>query len=122
MRGRRPAGPDYVDHVRDCDDETRRRLKAILGISPQRFHQMRHEALQGAADVLKPRPKGRPRRRRWPQQQQLEQLRQELGDAKIELRAAQARAEIATLLPRVLQAPPKAPPPPSAEEKKTRRR
>ena len=138
MRGRRPAGPDYVDHVRDCDDETRRRLKvimqtmsgdlrvheacAILGITPQRFHQMREQALQGAADVLKPRPKGRPRRRRSSEQQQVEQLQQELGDAKVELCAAQARVEIATLLPRVLQAPPKPPPKPSAEEKKTRRR
>ena len=131
MRGRRPAGPDYVDHVRDCDDETRRRLKvimqtmsgdlrvheacAILGISPQRFHQMREQALQGAADVLKPRPKGRPRRRRSSEQQQVEQLQQELGDAKVELCAAQARVEIATLLPRVLQAPPKPPPKPSAD-------
>jgi len=138
MRGRRPAGPDYVDHLRDCDDQTKRRLKvimqtmsgdlrvheacAILGISPQRFHQMREQALQGAADVLKPRPKGRPRRRRSSEQQQVEQLQQELGDAKVELCAAQARVEIATLLPRVLQAPPKPPPKPSAEEKKTRRR
>jgi hypothetical protein len=133
MRGRRPAGPDYVDHLPDCDDETKRRLKvimqtlcgdlrvneacAILGISPQRFHQMREEAMLGAAAVLKPRPKGRPPRPPSPQQQQLEQLQQELGDAQIELRAAQARAEIATLLPRVLQAPPR-----SSAQKKTRRR
>jgi hypothetical protein len=134
MRGRRPAGPDYVDQLRDCDDETKRRLKvimqtlcgdlrlneacALLGVSPQRFHQLREQALLGAAAVLKPRPKGRPPRRRSPQQQQVEQLQQELGAAKVELRAAQARAEIATLLPRVLQTPPQA----ASRGKKTRRR
>ena len=140
MRGRRPAGPDYVDQLSDCDDETKRRLKVImqtlrgelrlkeacviLRVSPQRFHQLREQALRGAADALKPRPKGRPPNRPSAPPQQVEQLQQELADTRVELRAAQTRAEIATVLPRVLQTPPTPPESsePSSEGKKTRPR
>jgi transposase len=135
MRGRQPAGLDYVDRLRHYDAETKRRAKvilqtmfdglrlleacAILGVCAQRFHQLREAFIREGLEGIKPRPKGRPPRRASPQEQELQQLRQELADARIELRAAQARAEIATVLPRVLQTPPTPPAAPPVEEKKT---
>ena len=135
MRGRRPAGLDYVDRLRDCDAETRRRAKvilqtmfhglrvqeacALLGVCPQRFHQLRESFVREGIEGIKPQPKGRPPQRSSAQEQELAQLRQELADARVELRAAQARVEIATLLPRILQTPPTPPAEVPAEEKKT---
>jgi transposase-like protein len=78
----------------------------ILDVSPQRFHQLREEALQGALAGLAPRPKGRPRQPPTPEQQRIAELEKELALAQLELRAAQAREEIALVLPRVVQAPP----------------
>jgi hypothetical protein len=125
MRGRRPAGPGYVDHLNGTA-ETKRRLKVILqtmrgelrlseacellDVCPQRLHQLREEAMQGALAALEPRPAGRPPQARA--DEQVEQLQQKLTDAEVELRAAQAREEIALVLPRAAQ---------PAEGKKTRR-
>lgn len=125
MRGRRPAGLDYVDRLRDYDDETRLRVKVILQtmfeglrvkhacatlkMSPQRFHQLRETFMREGVEGIKPRPKGRPSTRPSPQQQEVERLQQQLADARMELRAAQARVEIAALLPRVLKTPPTPP-------------
>jgi len=125
MRGRRPAGPAYAEKVRDCDDQTKRRLKvimqtlcgelrvqeacAVLGVSPQRFHQLREEVMQSAALPLKPKPKGRPRQQPSSEQHQIEQLQKQLALAQAELRAAQARAEIALVLPRVVHTPTEGP-------------
>jgi hypothetical protein len=111
--------------------ETKRRLKvilqtmrgelrlseacAMLGVSPQRFHQLREEAMQGALAALEPRPAGRPARSQAESAQQVEQLQKKLADAQVELRAAQAREEIALVAPRLVQGP-------AAAEKKTRRR
>ena len=130
MRGRRPAGPAYVDNL-EGSVPTKQRLKVILetlrgelrlleacqllGVSPQRFHQLREEALQAALTALEPRPAGRPAHQRSPAEEQVEQLQQQLADKDIELRAAQAREEIALVLPQVV--PPALRPP-----KKTRRR
>ena len=130
MRGRRPAGPDYVDNL-EGSPPTKQRLKVILqtmrgelrlleacellGVSPQRFHQLREEALQAALAALEPRPAGRPPQPHSPAEEQIEQLQQQLADKDIELHAAQAREEIALVLPRVVQ-------PPQRPEKKTRRR
>jgi hypothetical protein len=87
-----------------------------LGVSPQRFHQLREEALQAALTALEPRPAGRPPQRPQPRQEQLEQLHQQLLDKDLELRAAQAREEIALVLPRVVQTPT-----PELKKKKRRR-
>jgi transposase-like protein len=130
MRGRRPAGPAYVEHLEGADED-KKRLKVImqtmmgelrlleacriLNVCPQRFHQLRQEAMAGALAGLAPRPKGRPRHLATPEQQRIVDLERQLAAAKVELRAAQAREEIALVLPRVVQEPP-------ATEKKTRRR
>src|SRR6516165_6912875 len=75
MRGRRPAGPEYVEQL-DGSTLARERLKVVLqtlagqcrvaeacerlGICEQRFHQIREEALRAAVAALEPRPAGRP--------------------------------------------------------------
>jgi hypothetical protein len=130
MRGRRPSGPEGVDQLAGSA-QAKQRLKVVLetlagtcrvqdacerlGLSEARFHQLRRQVLAAALERLEPRPAGRRRRQPTPEQQQLVVLQQELAAKEVELRAAQARAEIALTLPRVLQEP-------TAPEKKTRQR
>jgi hypothetical protein len=128
MRGRHAAGPEYVDKL-DGNAEEKKRLKVImqtmtgelsfaegcrtLGVCPQRLHQLRQEAMQGALAALAPRPKGRPPRQLTAEQQRIAELEKEVTEGEIELRAARAREEIALVLPRVVQ--------PETKKKKTRR-
>jgi hypothetical protein len=128
MRGRRPAGPEYVDKL-DGSDQSKQRLRVILetvagrctvqeacaqlDVGEVRFNQLRQEALQGALATIEPKPAGRPRTTA-PEQERIEALQQSLADRDTELREAQVREEIVLALPRrTLAAPP---------EKKTRRR
>src|SRR5260370_32054088 len=76
MRGRRPAGREYVDQL-DGTAQDKERLQAILetlggqarlveacdrvAVGESRFRQLREAALQGALDAIAPRPAGRPR-------------------------------------------------------------
>jgi hypothetical protein len=116
MRGRRPAGPEYVDHLTGSE-QAKERLKVVLetlagrcriqeasqrlGISEPRFHQLRQQILEAALERLEPQPAGRKPTPRSPEQIQLAALADELAVKDVELRAAQARAEIALTLPRV---------------------
>src|SRR5207249_1742113 len=75
MRGRKPFGIDYVQRL-PASDAARQRLEVILatlngtlrvheactqlGISPQRFDQVRREALSGALHALEAGQAGRP--------------------------------------------------------------
>ena len=128
MRGRRPAGPEYVDKL-EGSDQSKQRLRVILetvagrctvqeacaqlGLGEVRFNQLRQEALQSALATMEPKPAGR-RRMTTPEQERIEALQQSLADKDTELREAQVREEIVLALPRrTLAAPP---------EKKTRRR
>jgi len=128
MRGRRPAGPEYVDKL-EGSDQSKKRLRVILetvaghctvqeacaqlGLGEVRFNQLRQEALQSALATMEPRPAGRPRAM-TPEGERIQALEQSLADKDSELREAQVREEIALALPR---RPTSAPP-----EKKTRRR
>jgi hypothetical protein len=128
MRGRRPAGPEYVDKL-DGSTESKKRLRVILEtvagqctvqeacvqleLGEVRFNQLRQEALQGALATIEPKPAGRPRAT-TPEEERIQALQQFLADKDAELREAQVREEIALALPR---RPTSAPP-----EKKTRRR
>jgi hypothetical protein len=118
-----------VDHLQGAEED-KKRLKVImqtmsgelrvteacriLDVCPQRFHQLREEALQSALAGLAARPKGRPPLQVTPEQQRIAALEEELAAAKVELRAAQAREEIALVLPRLVHEH-------DAAEKKTRR-
>ena len=120
MRGRRPAGPEYVEHLAGSE-LAKERLKVVLetlagkcrvqeacrrlGISEPRFHQLRQQMLAAALERLEPQPAGRKPAPRAPEQERLAALADELAAKDVELRAAQARAEIALTLPRVAEEP-----------------
>lgn len=81
MRGRKPSGPAAVARL-PGSPLARQRLQAVLetlagtcrvqeacrrlGLSEQRFDQLRAQALQAGLDALEPRPGGRRGRRRPP--------------------------------------------------------
>lgn len=123
MRGRRPAGPEYVDHL-PGSEQARQRLKVVLdtlagrlrvkeaceqlGIGEVRFNELRLSVLTTALAALEPKPAGRPKQTATPVElEALEQLRDEL-------QAAQVREQIALALPQAKQE--------SQPEKKTKRR
>jgi transposase-like protein len=129
MRGRRPAGPNYVDRLQGSA-LAKERLKIVLetmtgglrvqdactqlGICEQRFHQLREEAMRAALAGLEPGEPGRPARMPSPAEAQVRVLEERLADLDIELSLAKARAEIAVTLPAIVQPP--------EPEKKTRGR
>jgi transposase InsO family protein len=112
MRGRYPSGPEVVEQL-DGSDEAKRRLRVLLevlsgrcrvkdacarlGIKPARLEQLRRRALLGALAALEPRPGGRPRRRSEVTVDQVEELMVRVRELGLELRVAQARAEVAQI-------------------------
>jgi hypothetical protein len=128
MRGRRPAGPAYVDQL-EGSESAKERLKVVLetlagtcrvqnacvrlGICEQRFHQLRQEALEAALAGLEPGKPGRKPQTPSAAEEHVRVLQEQLAAHEVELRAAQAREEIALALPRVVH---------DDTEKKTRRR
>jgi hypothetical protein len=130
MRGRRPAGPEYVAHLAGSAQAKERwqviletlagRLRVheaceLLGISEPRFHQLRSQALEAGLASLEPRSAGRPAQVVTPDQDQVRVLQEQVADLEVHLQAAQVRTEVALALPQVVQPAP-------APEKKTRRR
>ncbi len=132
MRGRPPAGPNYVYKLA-ASAIAKDRLKEVLetmvgegrvqeacqrlGVCEQRFHQLRQEAMEGALAALEPGVPGRPPQTVSPEQERIGALEEEVAALKVELRAAKAREEIALALPRVVKATDEPEP-----EKKTRGR
>lgn len=129
MRGRRPSGTEVVDR-QEGSSIAKERVKAVLetiagrcrveeachrlGISEQRFRQLREEILAGALAGAEPGKPGRPPKIVTQTEEQNRALQKQLEGMDFELRAAQARTEVALTLPRVVQEP--------AAEKKTPRR
>jgi transposase len=115
MRGRKAPGPEFVQRLKG-DAAAKRRLEVILqtlssqlgitqaakvlGISTQRVHMLRQEALQASVDKLTPRPGGRPSKQATPQEQRIAELEQETEHLRRELDASRLREEIAVILPR----------------------
>ena len=116
MRGRLPSGPEYVDGL-DGSAEAKRRAKVILetllgrlrvqeacrrlGVSEQRFQQLREERLQAAVDRLETKPAGRPRATDAPADP--EALKEKIAELEMDLEAAQLREEIAIAFPHLVQ-------------------
>lgn len=116
MRGRYPAGPEYVEQL-EGSTQAKQRLQVImetmagkyrvpeacqlLNICEQRFYQLRVESLQGALERLEARPAGRPRRP--VESEAMTALRTQLGEMQRELQAAHVREEIALVLPNRVQ-------------------
>jgi hypothetical protein len=117
MRGRRPSGPEYV-HSLEGSATAKERLQVVLetiagrlrvqdacarlGISEQRFDQLRALAMQAAIERLESRPAGRPPPA--PADEQVQKMQEQATKLEAELQAARARAEIALALPHVAQA------------------
>jgi len=136
MRGRIPAGPEYVEQLAGSE-QAKRRLRLVLetmtgarrvgdvcselGICEQRFRQLRGELLQAALARLEGLPAGRPRQPE--ESEEVAALRRQCEHLQRELQVAQVRAEIALALPRVgATAPDRAAGPAPAPEKKRPRR
>ena len=114
MRGRKPSGPAAVERL-PGSPQARERLRVILetvagtcrvgaacarlGLSEQRFDQLRTQVLQAGLDSLEPRPLGRPARAAPGATEAALQAR--VSALETERAAAQVRAEIALVLPAV---------------------
>jgi hypothetical protein len=113
MRGRYPAGVEFIDKL-DGSAQSKQRLKAILdtlageqrllqacrrlGIGGTRFHRLREQAMQGALTAIEPRPPGR-RSKAASVAEQVGELEQALAEARLQVQQAQLREEIALILP-----------------------
>lgn len=133
-RGRRPTGPQLVEHL-DGSPHAKTRLKVILetlagrktipeacgelGIHEARFHKLRNRVLQTALGRLEPRPAGRPPRVRLPEAERIAELEEDLVRQRIDNQAAEVRRMLVETLPRLAHAPAPADGP---GEKTTRRR
>ena len=130
MRGRYPAGAELVEQL-DGSAKAKERLRVILetmsglgrvqeacarlGISEQRYRQLRQALLQGALDSLEDRPSGRPRQ---PQESaETAALRQQVAELQRERQVAQVREEIALALPQVSMATPALAPAPKKKRR-----
>jgi hypothetical protein len=137
MRGRLPSGPDCVDHLPGSDvakDRVRAILETIAGvrrvgeacdelqIGDPRFRQLRAEALMAAIAAMEPGQAGRPRQTLTPEQLEIIRLKEQLAQKEVELKTAQARAEIAVILPKVVHKADASVTEQAEPEKKTRRR
>ena len=114
MRGRLPSGPECVERLTGSD-QAKERLQVILetlagncrvqeacrrlGVSEPRFHQLRAQVLEAALERLEPRPAGRPAQPPSDDEGRLAVLADRLAAKEVELRAAEARVEIALALP-----------------------
>ena len=128
MRGRYPAGPEYVEQLAGSE-QAKERLQAVLetlagtlrvqeacaqlGIREVRFHQVRQLALQAALERLEARPAGRPAQERSAEWAEVGALTEQVAGLEVELRAAQVREELALVLPQAVR--------PADQPKKTRR-
>jgi hypothetical protein len=125
MRGRHPAGPDFVDKLTG-DATAKERLRIVLetisgqrrvidacahlGISEARFDELRLEALQAAVAALEPKTPGRKPRSAVPDAAEVAGLRARVAALEAEAQVAAVRAEVAAILPHTAAA---------AEAKKT---
>lgn len=130
MRGRYPSGPEFV-HKLEGSAQAKERLEVLLrtlggacrvgeacarlGLSEQRFDQIRIEALQGALRELEALPAGRPARRDRATAE-VEQLQARVAQLEAELKAALIRVELAVALPQAGAA--KKPPRSSASDRR----
>ena len=119
MRGRHPAGPEFVDQLTG-DDIAKQRLRVVLetiagqrrvadacaqlGLSEQRFDELRAEALQAAVTALEPKPPGRKPHTPSPEEVELEQLRARVVELEAQVKLGSVRAEVAAILPHTASA------------------
>lgn len=73
-----------------------------LGINEARFHVIRKQALQAAAERLEPQRTGRPPKEVDPREAEVEALKQQLAERDFQLQAARIKAELAIGMPQVM--------------------
>jgi hypothetical protein len=116
MRGRWPAGPEFLDRLVGSVED-KERLKAILDtmygekrllevcaqldLGETRFHQLRELALQAALSAITRRPAGRPSRASASEAELVRALQARVQQLEQALHEAQVREEIALVLPRL---------------------
>ena len=116
----RPTGGMKLLSGHSGSDEAKERFAAIvatmtgaksvlevcgeLGMCEARFHAMRKEFLGGALSLLERRPVGR-KPAKDAESPEVSRLRDELEKLRLELTAAQIKAEIAMVMPHVLKRP-----------------
>lgn len=117
MAGRPRRGASHVDAL-EGPQPTKERLRAIfqtmcgelsvqdacrrLGIRPARFAELRTKALDGALAGILPRAPGRPRKALDPMAQKVDELEREKRELEMQLHAERVRAEVALVMPHVL--------------------
>jgi hypothetical protein len=72
---------------------------AALGLSEQRFDELRLEALQAAVAALTPKTPGRKPRSESPESAEIARLEARVADLEAQLRVAAVRTEVAAILP-----------------------
>lgn len=126
MRGRLPSGPAFVAKL-EGSEQAKQRLQVLLetvagtcrvteacarlGISEQRFDQIRVETLQAALERLEPRPAGRPAHVPTAAEIEIQRLQEQIAQLEAERKAALIRAELAVTLPQAGAAAEKKTPP-----------
>ena len=121
MRGRYPAGSEYVDKVEGsalAKERGRvllellagrvRLLEAcdLLGVRETRLHQLRHAAMQAWVQSLEPGAPGRPSLSATPEAERIGELERALAQKELELQEALVRTEVALIVPQRLQVEP----------------
>lgn len=74
----------------------------VLGITRSRFHELRRQFLAEASGLLEPRPPGRRPRQPTEEALEIQQLRRQIVQLKLDLKATQVREEIALVMPHLL--------------------
>ena len=113
-RGRKPLGPELVEHLLGSDHakerlkvmlETLREEKSVpeacqaLAIGESRFHELRVDTLQAALGRLEPRPAGRPSAAVSPEEARIRELERDVRALELQRDALQVRLELALSLP-----------------------
>ena len=121
MRGRYPAGSEYVDKVagsllakergRVLFDMQAGQLRlqeacAVLGVRETRLHQLRHAAVQAWVQSLEPGIPGRPSLPATPEAERIRELERALAQKELELQEALVKTEVALIVPQRLQVEP----------------
>jgi hypothetical protein len=114
MRGRYPSGPEFVEHLSGsviAKNRARVLLETLagicrvkdacvqLGISEPRFDQLRIHSLEQFVQSMEPRTAGRPPRTPSPAAERIRELEDKVAALEMQVKIAQARAEIALVLP-----------------------
>lgn len=119
--GRKPMGTGLVHHLQGSA-LAKERLETILetvagrltvreacdrmGLGEAMFHRLRMRVLQAGLAGLEPRPLGRPPRHPWPEMERVVELEGEVAGLQDELRFSTTRAQIAQVLPHLVQQDP----------------